>query len=89
MATDTLHVSQSHPGILSRTAKALSAGFAAWAALRRHRADLALLQRLEPNMLDDLGVSLADNARGEAKVMKIHPAVLASTMNALHRASGR
>lgn len=59
--------------------KALSVTLSAWQQRRRRRADLALLMSMEPHMLRDIGVALAE-PHGPSGMLQWHPAVLATTL---------
>lgn len=67
------------PGFLSHPWESLSRTLAAWKRERRRRADARLLMKLEPYMLRDIGVTLAEH-HGASAMLKWHPAVLATTM---------
>lgn len=54
---------------------------AAWKEHRRQRAHAALLMRLEPHMLKDIGVTLVEH-HGPSGMLKWHPALLATTWEA-------
>jgi hypothetical protein len=66
-------------GVVSHPLHSLSVAFAAWGERRRQRAGAALLMRLEPHMLKDIGVILAEQRGGARAMLKWHPAVLATT----------
>lgn len=66
-------------GFLSHPWQSFSITLTSWKARRRSRADARLLMKLEPHMLKDIGVTLAEQ-RGGAAMLKWHPAVLATTM---------
>ena len=66
-------------GFLSHPLDGFSATFAAWRERRRQRAGAALLMRLEPHMLKDIGVPMAEQRGGVRAMLKWHPAVLATT----------
>lgn len=82
MATRIVPVPQaavSAPGFLLHPLHSLSVRFSAWRERRRQRAGAALLMRLEPNMLKDIGVILAEQRGGASAMLKWHPAVLVAT----------
>lgn len=66
--------------LLSHPLHGLTMTLAAWRKRRRDRAGAALLMRLEPQMLKDIGVILAEQRGGVGAMLKWHPAVLASTL---------
>lgn len=72
---------------LSHPLKALSVAFGAWQQQRRRRADLALLMSMEPHMLQDIGVSMAER-NGASSMLQWHPAVLATTLQGPHDPAG-
>ena len=67
------------PGVLSHPLQSLWAALAAWREHRRQHAGAALLMRLEPHMLKDIGVPIAEQRGGVRAMLKWHPAVLATT----------
>lgn len=81
MKTQAIPVSQatSSQGFLSLALSSVTARLGGWQERRRHSADLALLMSMEPHMLEDIGVHLAEK-RGANAVLKWHPAVLATTL---------
>lgn len=82
MSIHTLPVSRplSQPGFLSRPIQAIWSTLATWGARHRQRADMALLKSMEPHMLDDIGISLAEFPHQGGSVLTFHPAVLATTV---------
>ena len=81
MKMQAIPVSQatSRQGILSLALGSVTARLGSWRQRRRHSADLALLMGMEPHILEDIGVHLAET-RGANAVLKWHPAVLATTL---------
>lgn len=67
--------------VLSHPLHSLSVMLAGWRESRRERAGAALLMRLEPHMLKDIGVILAEHRGGARAMLKWHPAVLGTTMD--------
>lgn len=65
---------------LSHRLHSLSEMVTAWQERRRQRAGVALLMRLEPYMLKDIGVILAEQRGGARAMLKWHPAILAATL---------
>ena len=83
MATSTVPVPQpaAHAAdFLLHPLHSLSVTLAAWRERHRQRAGAALLMRLEPHMLKDIGVILAEQHGGPGAMLKWHPAILATTM---------
>jgi uncharacterized protein YjiS (DUF1127 family) len=82
MSMHAIPVTQSSPraDFLSHPFKALSVTLSAWQQRRRRRADLALLMSMEPHMLKDIGVTLADE-ENRSGMLQWHPAVLATTLD--------
>lgn len=66
-------------GFLSHPLHSLAVTLVSWRERRRERAGAALLMRLEPHMLKDIGVTLAEQ-RGARAMLKWHPVVLATAM---------
>jgi len=88
MATSSVPVPQPAiraAGFLAHPLQSFSVTLTAWMERRRERADAALLMKLEPHMLRDIGVTLAEH-RGARGMLKWHPAVLATTMEPNHHA---
>lgn len=82
MATEILPVLTSParaPGLLVHPLQSFSLALAAWKARRRRSADARLLMRLEPYMLRDIGVLIAE-PRGASAMLRWHPALLATSM---------
>ena len=65
---------------LSHPLHSLTVTLSTWRERRRQRVGAALLMRLEPHMLKDIGVILAEHHGGARAMLKWHPAVLATTM---------
>ena len=82
MAAQTFSVSSASvrpSSFLSHPLQSFSITLAAWNERRRNRAGARLLMSLEPHMLKDIGVILAE-PRGTGAMLRWHPAVLATTM---------
>jgi uncharacterized protein YjiS (DUF1127 family) len=88
MTMHAIPVTQPSPraDFLSHPLRALSVAFGTWQQQRRRRADLALLMSMEPHMLQDIGISLADR-NAASSMLQWHPAVLASTLQGAHDAA--
>ena len=81
MTMHVIPVSPSSPraDVLSHPFRALSVVFSAWQQSQRRRADRALLMSMEPHMLQDIGVALAEQS-GSSGMLQWHPAMLATTL---------
>lgn len=59
---------------------ALQRAFAAWKARRKARAELAQLMAMDPQLLNDMGVTIVHEPYDGGRLFQYHPVVLTTTL---------